>query len=404
MMPAMALRHITDDERRARLVARQCLDPSSRPADPVTLADRIVALHASDPATVYLAARARVDGFEPADMDRALYDDDTLAKHLCMRRTLFVVSAGLLPVVQAACSDAVAARLRRQLAQQVEQGGITDDGVKWLVRAEKATIATLGDLGEATGAQLSRAVPILQARMTFGEGRRWGGEIGVATRVLSLMAIEGRIRRGRPNGSWTSSQHRWQPADPPSGVPPSAPDATAELVRRWLGAFGPGTLDDIVWWTGLGKRKVQAALDTVGAVEVDLDTGTGLVLADDLHEVTAAPPTVALLPSLDPTAMGWKDRRFYGAPQGPGPAAELYDGNGNISPTVWWDGRVVGAWAQRKPPRGDTPGEVRWELHADIGAEGGAAVEEAVASLQTWLGDVVVTTRFPTPVDRRMRS
>ena len=55
-----------------------------------------------------------------------------------------------------------------------------------------------------------------------------------------------------------------------------------------------------------------------------------------------AEPWVALLPGLDPTTMGWKQRAWYL----PESAAEAFDSSGNAGPTIWLDGRVVGAWAQ----------------------------------------------------------
>ena len=50
----------------------------------------MVCLHGTDPATVYLSARARTDEMTVADMDLALYRDRSLVKQLAMRRTLFV--------------------------------------------------------------------------------------------------------------------------------------------------------------------------------------------------------------------------------------------------------------------------------------------------------------------------
>ena len=51
---------------------------------------------------------------------------------------------------------------------------------------------------------------------------------------------------------------------------------------------------------------------------------------------------MALLPVLDPTVMGWKERGFYLGPHGPA----LFDRNGNAGTTAWVDGRIVGCWVQ----------------------------------------------------------
>ena len=92
---------IDQAERRRRIAVRHCLAPAHRAPSVEAAADAMVCLHATDPSTVYLSAWARVDGFSPPDMDRALYVDRSLVKHLAMRRTLFVFGRDSLPAVQA---------------------------------------------------------------------------------------------------------------------------------------------------------------------------------------------------------------------------------------------------------------------------------------------------------------
>lgn len=380
-------------ERRRRLVRRHHLAPETPAPDPASLAERLVGLHATDPATPFLSARARIDGFEAAELESALYESRALVKHLGMRRTLFVLPTSLVPVVQGACTSSIAKAERKRLARDVERGGIARDGARWLARAERAALRTIAELGSATGSQISKLVPALRAKLVYGEGKTWGGEIGVASRVYTIMAAEGRIVRGRPNGSWTSSQHRWSltPA-PPVALPEE--EAQRELIARWLAAFGPATVADIVWWTGLGAGKVRAALARLGAQEVDLDGELGVVLPGDLEPEPPAAPAAAFLPALDPTTMGWKRREWYLGAHG----LQLFDANGNAGPTVWWDGRIVGGWSQR------ASGEVVYELLEDVGGDAAAAIEREADRLQQWLGDVVVTTRFPTPLARRLRG
>ncbi|MDQ4125852.1 MAG: winged helix DNA-binding domain-containing protein, partial [Actinomycetota bacterium] len=76
--------------------------------------------------------------------------------------------------------------------------------------------------------------------------------------------------------------------------------------------------------------------------------------------------------------------------------AALFDRNGNAGPTVWWDGRVVGGWAQHPG------GEVVVRLLEDTGVEAAAAVAEEAARLEEWLGDVRVTPRFRTPLEKEL--
>jgi hypothetical protein len=168
--------------------------------------------------------------------------------------------------------------------------------------------------------------------------------------------------------------------------------AQAELARQWLAAFGPGTAADLKWWTGWTMGAARSALAAVGAVEVALDGAVGYVLADDVDRVTAPAPAAALLPALDPTAMGWTQREWYlGAHRG-----ALFDRSGNIGPTVWWDGRIVGGWAQRRE------GDVVTRLLEDVGGEACAAVSAAAQGLTEWLGAARIRSRFPTPLEREL--
>ena len=89
--------------------------------------------------------------------------------------------------------------------------------------------------------------------MTISRGKPYEATISVGQKVFFHLALDGRIGRGRPRGTWIASQFRWSPIERwlPDGIAEmSVDDARAELVRTWLRAFGPGTRDDIKWWTG----------------------------------------------------------------------------------------------------------------------------------------------------------
>jgi hypothetical protein len=238
-------------------------------------------------------------------------------------------------------------------------------------------------------------VPGLARQLRVGQGTKWEGPIGMTTRVLFLLSTEQRVVRGRPRGSWTSSQYRWSPMSAwlPAGAPVlGADEARVELVGRWLRTFGPALVADVKWWTGLTLGQVRKALAALDVEEVGLDGGTGVMLADDVAPAPAPEPWIALLPSLDPTTMGWQQRAWYLGDH----AGVLFDRNGNAGPTVWCDGRVVGGWAQRKT------GEVVFRLLEDVGAEVAGAVEAEASRLTQWIGDVRVTPRFPTPLQREL--
>jgi Winged helix DNA-binding domain len=388
------MRRIGVEERRARLGVRHHLAAAAR-AGVVEVARDLVGLHGTDPASVYLAARARMADPQVTAVDQALYEDRTLVRMLGMRRTMFVVPVELMGVVQAACTDAIAVQQRRLLVGMLAGAGLTDDPDGWIDELGTVTVKALEARGGATAAEVARDDPRLALQIVTAQGKPYEGRQSVVSRMLLLLAAEGRIVRGRPRGSWTSGQYRWWAAADwlPDGLAGwSAPDAQAELVRRWLASFGPATLADVKWWTGLTMGQVRKAVAAAGAVEVDLDGTPGLVLADDLDPVPAPEPWAALLPALDPTTMGWAGRDFYLGPHRPA----LFDRNGNAGPTVWWDGRVVGGWAQRGS------GEVVLRLLEDVGADATAAIEAEVARLTDWLGPLRITPRFRTPLEREL--
>jgi hypothetical protein len=389
------MRRIEIEERRARLVRRHRLSPAHRTESVAAAARSVVVLHSSDPATVFLSVWARTSGIEPTHLERALYEERSLVRMLAMRRTLFVVPRELVPVVDAAASRAVAADERRKLETVVAESGVTDDAAAWIDAAADAALAALSERGEASTSELAGEHPLLAERLRMGIGTRWETDVGAASRILLLLAAEGRIVRDRPRGGWTASQYRWVPIDRLGDLEPlEAPAARAELLRRWLGAFGPATEVDIRWWTGWTARDTREALSAVPHAAVDVESGTGYVLADDVDPEAGVDPGAALLPALDPTAMGWKERDWYLG----GHASTLFDRNGNAGPTVWWGGRVVGGWAQRKS------GEIAYRVLEDVGAEAECAVAVEAGRLAAWLGGVRVTPRFRTPLERELTA
>ncbi len=384
------------DERRARLGARHCLAAPAQESTVAGATQSVVALHSTDPASVFLSLQARVDSVTPADIENALYKERTLLRMLGMRRTMFVVPTELAPIVQAACTNAIAEKQRKLYAQFVSAAGVGD--ARFLAQLAEETAAALAERGEATGAQLSADVPGLRTTIKVAEGKSYGREQNLTTWVLFQLAADGRIVRGRPRGTWTSSQYHWSPVEAwlPGGVEAVRPEtARAELVRRWLAAYGPGTVADLRWWTGWTAAHVKAALVAVKAVEVESTGHAAAILPGDGATTPAPQPWVTLLPALDPTPMGWSQRDWY---LGPHATAVLFDRSGNIGPTVWVDGRVVGGWAQR------ADGEVVYRLLEDVGAQATGEVAERAARLTEWIGPVRVTPRFRTPLERELTA
>jgi hypothetical protein len=299
--------------------------------------------------------------------------------------------------VQAACTRTIAARERRRLEKFVADSGITTRPAPWLGRASSAALRELEARGEAQTSDLTKAVPMLARKLRFGVGTKFEATQSVGSRMLPQLAMEGRVVRGRPRGSWISGQYRWVPLEHWLGGGIEVLDqaaAQATLLRHWLAAFGPATETDIRWWTGWTAREARGALAAIPHAVVDLEGGAGFVLADDLEATEPPPPSAVLLPTLDPTTMGWKERDWYLGPH----ASMLFDSNGNAGPTVWWEGRVVGGWSQRRD------GEVVFRLLEDVGSDAVHAVEVEAARVADWLGDARFSPGFLPPFQRELAT
>lgn len=395
--PPAPVRHVGDDERRARLWHRHAL------AAPVTSVEdavaSVVCLHATEPHSVHLSAAVRSRAARHR-VDAALYDDRTLVKQLAMRRTLFAFPRDLLPAAWGSASRRVAAQQRTRLAKEVALEGLAPDpsaGAAWLREVDEAVLASIAADGPATTTELRARVPALDARL----GSWAGGSTPVAGRVLTVLGAEARVLRGANELGWRSARIRWTlPADWLGQEPAPLPEAEgyAALVGRWLARFGPGTEADLVWWLGATKSAVRRALADLGAVPVSLDGAgssgpdLGWVLPDDLEPEPGPARGVALLPVLDPTLMGWRGRDFY---LDPADVPQLFDTNGNGGTTAWVDGRVVGCWVQ------DPGGAVRVVLQRDPGRGAREALEAQAAWLSSWFDGDVVSSVYASP---RMRA
>lgn len=352
----------------------------------------MTALHSTDSASVYVSLAARVDRVTPGSVSATLFDERSLVRQLAMRRTLFVFPRDLLPAVWGSASARVAGQEQRRLVKEIAATGEAD-AERMVEEAKAAVLRGLAEAGTGLDAKtLREREPALDRRFMAAAGTKWETEVAIGSRVLTVLGAEGRIVRGVYQGHWRTSRPIWELTEQWLGeTPPAADEATgyAELVRRWLGTFGPGTEDDIVWWLGSTKGAVRRALADLNAAQVSLDSGdVGWVLPDDLDDDPPVEPWAALLPVLDPTTMGWKQRDFYLAPEH---RPKLFDTAGNGGATAWWNGRIVGCWMQ------DDDTSVRVVLVEDAGSEAVRALDREAARLTEFLDGTRIYSIYASP-------
>ena len=299
-------RLVSDDERRARLARRHRLIPAERTDDVAKIADDLVALHSSDPATVYLSALVRMERPELAAVERALYDDRTVVRHHAMRRTMWVMTVATARRAHAAATVKIAATDRKRTLAALERAPEDEDPEAWLDTAKREVVELIAERGPMTARAVGKALPHLVTPIVFGFGTNSPARINAHTKVLQQGGFDGLLVRTGPTGSWISSEYAWGEVEAWLGAPIAGAEtrpSAAELLDHWLHRFGPATDTDIRWWFGWTATMSNTALVDIGAVRVDLDDGSeGWLAADDLDAVEPVEPWVRLLPGLDATA------------------------------------------------------------------------------------------------------
>ncbi|WP_370934511.1 winged helix DNA-binding domain-containing protein [Amycolatopsis sp. cg13] len=374
------MRKVTDDERRDRIGLRHALATAAPGVEDAVRA--VTCLHATEASSIYLSAYARSRADRESISD-ALFGRRTVVRQLAMRRTVFAFPVDLFAAARGSASARVARQLTARLAKDVG-----DDPAWVAARCSEALAAIREEPG--TAAQLRTRVPSLNTRIA-AEGRPTV-LAPVGSRILSVLAASGAVVRGENAGRWQTSRPVWTAVEQWLGEDPGVLDEREgyrELVRRWLWSFGPGTEDDLVWWLGATKTAVRRALDDVGAAPALLEDGTPAWLhPDDEEEVRLDGDWAALLPTLDPTTMGWRRRDFYLGDHGP----HLFDGAGNAGPTAWWNGRIVGTWTQQ------ADGTVEVVAIDPLPRAAVRALDEEAAKLTAWFDGELVATGYVPPL------
>jgi DNA glycosylase AlkZ-like len=270
------------------------------------------------PPVSHLELTARVPGFRSEDLV-SLMESRSLIGLRCLRGSAFLMPADLLRIVVPATRErnvkAFAGYLRKHL--------LTADYETWTRRVEDV----LGPGERLTKAEITERLDPPEADRAF------------MTNVVSQMATESRLIGVRVPVSWRSAQityTRWQDWLPDVDVmTPDPYEARVELARLYLRAFGPASVEDFAWWSGLTKTQAGSVIADSGA------TADG-----DVYQFepvgTAIPLGVRLLPIWDTLFVTWRDRSRL-VPEALLPY--IYDPMGNATSVILIDGVVGGVWS-----------------------------------------------------------
>src|SRR3954447_23609808 len=272
-------RTITLEERHARLARRHRLIAEERTDDIARIADDLVALHSTDPVTVYLSAMARVAHPSVEAVEKALYVDRSVVRHHAMRRTLWVATPDVVRLMHAAATRKLVGPEHRRTVKLLADNGV-EDAETWVADARDQVLDALHEHGPMTARTLGERVPALRHKIVMAPGKKYSASVSAHTRVLLNLGFEGQIVRTRPTGTWINGAYTYAAMDSwlDGGLGDlDDADAACELALRWLGAFGPGTTADLQWWMGWTGATTKRALGDCGAVPVDLAGRTGWV-------------------------------------------------------------------------------------------------------------------------------
>jgi hypothetical protein len=309
----------------------------------------------------YLGLLARIDGFGPEALTRAL-ERRRVVKATLMRGTLHLVSAAdylaLAPALQPTLEV-----LWRRYAPDADRADY-----EGLVRA------TLDFASEPrTGPELRDFVAAL-----------CGTEPAAAENVWWRIRTNAPLLRLPPDGVWGGGPRVWfGTAESWLGRTPSPDPAAATdlLVRRYLAAFGPARVADLCQWSGLPAAPIRAAVSRLEPRLRRFRDEQGRELIDLRRAPLPAadtPAPVRLLAMWDSTLLAYEERTRV--------LPEEYrkvviDKRGDVAQTILVDGLVAGIW--RVDGR-----RVRLEPFAPLPRTARREVEEEAARVETFLARV----------------
>jgi hypothetical protein len=328
-------------------------------------------LHAQVMSSAELTLWARVEGLRPGDLSKALWEEHRLIKTWAMRGTLHLLPADELPMWVAGFSTydhylkgawlKAFGMTREELERLVDAVGEALDGEP-LTRAE---------LGEAVSAAMGDA--------SLGEkmSESWGA-------YLKPAAFRGRLcfapDRGR-NVCFTRPDRFVKQL---GHVEPDV--ALADITRRWLRAYGPGTREGFARWWGLqSAARAGKMLDALGdeVVEVEVAGKKLRMLGADADDAAGIAPerSVLLVPGFDQWVVG--AARGEAALLDPAEKARVYRQAGWISAALLLNGRIEGVWRHERKGKRLT---VELEPFGKLPAWARRAAEQEAERLRDFLG------------------
>ena len=307
----MAERVLTSRELNRATLARQVLLERKR-VSPTAVIERLVGMQAQWPPAPYVGIWTRAAGFRRESLERLLAEGK-IVKATVMRQTLHLVTWRDYALLRAALSE-TNFPWQSSLAERLAPA----------VRA-------LADGGPVTSAEALAYLEHEHGLTGIDARRAWR-----AARVRGhlLHHHETALWRARPAQRFVAAE------EPETHVPV---EARAEILRRYLAAFGPSSRRDISAWSMMHVPEIAAALELLEPLRRYRDEN-GRELLDVPRAALPDPQTpapVRFLPKWDNVLLAFADRtRVLPEPY----RKKVIRMNGDVAQTFLVDGFVAGTW------------------------------------------------------------
>jgi len=302
--------------------------------------DDILGLNAQGALNVQLSLWNRVASLETDFIPKALYVDRSLVKLWVMRNTVHVIPSKRLPIYHKALEQSLTHEWNRWTVKT----GTKESAASWEPSYVKALNAL--EHGPMTIKQLQDALG--------GSDRE--SQISLS-RLVREMSLKGILCHTEPSGPWHHPKgykfariDKWLPNIDMDSV--SKGEALTSLVRSYLKAYGPASISDFAYWSGMKVGETKPAFDNLSnslvKVTVPENGGKFLILEEDLPallEVGEQSVPARLLPCFDALIMGHKDKSRFIEPS---VMNRVFLPLADVAATILMDERVQGTWTLRK--------------------------------------------------------
>jgi hypothetical protein len=284
----------------------------------------------------FLSLLARRPNIRLGDLEEALINDRTLIRAPAFRGSLFLLNMQDYPIYFKTFHQG----LMQRGMQKLQEVGLS-----------KAHLQHFTELLIAASPSLPQTVPAL-VDIIFNRKERPSSEI--AYRVMQKLCDMGVLVRASAKG-WKGNDFSYALLStwaPELSLKIDNPEtARTETIRKYLKAYGPASMEDIAWWTGLPMAQCQRSVSHMRRealrfhVESYRDDMIGLKeTVDLLRRRPALEEEIQLLPQWDPYTLGWRCRKRVADKEY---LPYIYDSFGNAVSVIIDCGKVVGLWQFR---------------------------------------------------------